>query len=72
MRFLLRDPINIEEYATRASGAPSFGMASYFAYETMAGALAHLFVLGIVMGLLLGLLGGLMGQLLAQLHPASH
>ena len=76
MRFLLRDPINISEYATRASGAPPAGMASYFAYETMAGALGHLFVLGVIMGLLLGTLGGIIGRFLAQLRrphpPASH
>jgi len=76
MRFLLRDPINISEYATRASGAPTVGMAAYFAYETMAGALGHLFVLGVIMGLLLGCLGGIIGRFLAQLRrphpPASH
>lgn len=68
MRFLLRDPINIGEYAARASGASAAGMASYFAYETMAGGLGHLFVLGVVMGLLLGLIGGLIGALIAHLR----
>ena len=71
MRFLLRDPLNINEYATRAHGSSVDGMASYFAYETMAGALGHLFVLGIVMGLLLGFLGGLMGALLARFRQPA-
>lgn len=71
MRFLLRDPLNISEYATRAHGSSAGGMAAYFAYETMAGALGHLFVLGVVMGLLLGLIGGLAGALLARFRTPS-
>lgn len=71
MRFLLRDPINIAEYAARAKGSSPTAMASYFAYETMAGALGHLFVLGVVMGLLLGLIGGLAGALLARFRTPS-
>ena len=71
MRFLLRDPLNISEYAARTNGSPNSGMASYFAYETMAGALGHLFVLGIVMGLLLGSLGGLIGALIARLRQPA-
>ena len=68
MRFLLRDPINVSEYAARAHGSSAGGMASYFAYETMAGALAHLFFLGVLMGLLLGVIGGSFGALLARLR----
>jgi hypothetical protein len=71
MRFLQRDPINISEYAARASGAPPTGMAAYFAYETMAGGMGHLFVLGIGMGLVLGLLGGLVGKALGEVTGAS-
>lgn len=71
MRFLLRDPLNIGEYAARSHGSSVAGMASYFAYETTAGALAHLFVLGVVMGLILGLIGGLAGAILARLRTAE-
>ncbi|WP_109489155.1 hypothetical protein [Occallatibacter savannae] len=70
IRFLLRDPLNIAEYAARAPGASPAAMASYFAYETIAGALGHLFVLGIVMGLLLGLIGGVLGALFARIRSA--
>jgi hypothetical protein len=37
-------------------------MASYFAYETFAGAFLHLTVLGIGMGALLGVVGGVVGK----------
>ncbi len=62
MGAITRDPLNIAEWATRgpASGAPS--MASYFAYQTFAGAFLHLIVLGGLMGVLLGGLGGAMGK----------
>ena len=41
-------------------------MASYFAYQTFAGAIMHLIILGIIMGLLLGILGGLTGKLISS------
>jgi hypothetical protein len=61
MNFLLRDPLNVQEFAQRGatSGAPD--MATYLAYQTMAGAIMHLFVLGLGMGVVLGFLGGLVG-----------
>jgi hypothetical protein len=71
MKFLLRDPLNISEYAFRAKGAPESRMAAYFAYETMAGSLGHLFALGIGMGLILGLLGGLVGGAFAKMARKS-
>lgn len=69
MRFLLADPANIQEYAVRGptSGFPD--KAAYLAYQTMAGALLHLIVLGVVMGALLGCLGGLLGVLAARRKP---
>lgn len=60
MPYLLRDPLNIAEYAARGS-AEAPDMATYFAYETMFGALGHLVLLGIAFGLILGTLGGLLG-----------
>jgi hypothetical protein len=65
MPFLLRDPLNIEEYAIRGIAEHSPDMATYFAYETMNGAVGHLIVLGIAMGLILGTIGGLLAQLVA-------
>ncbi len=38
-------------------------MATYFAYQTLAGALLHLVVLGAILGLILGLVGGALGKL---------
>jgi hypothetical protein len=37
-------------------------MAAYFAFETLAGALMHLVVLGLVMGAALGIVGGTIGR----------
>lgn len=56
------DPLSIQEWNDlgASSGAPN--ITTYFAYETLAGAFLHLFVLGIVMGVLLGLLGGAIGK----------
>lgn len=63
MQFLLHDPLNNAEWSARGatSGAPN--MATYFAYQTLAGALLHLVVLGAVMGIVLGLVGGAFGKL---------
>ncbi|GHO55090.1 hypothetical protein KSB_35650 [Ktedonobacter robiniae] len=62
MPLLLHDPLNLAEWSARGatSGAPN--MAVYFAYQTLAGALGHLVVLGAMMGLVLGLLGGALGK----------
>lgn len=61
MDLLIHDPLNVAEWAAQgaASGEPS--MQVYFAYETLAGAMLHLVVLGVVMGGLLGVLGGAAG-----------
>ena len=68
MRLITGDPVNIGEWAARGahSGAPS--MAAYFAFETLAGALMHLAVLGVLMGVLLGALGGAIGKIIASLR----
>ncbi len=61
MGLITRDPLNVSEWNAVAatSGAPS--MAAYFAFETLAGALVHLLVLGTLMGALAGGLGGVLG-----------
>jgi hypothetical protein len=43
-------------------------MAAYFAFETLAVALMHLAVLGVLMGVLLGALGGAIGKVIASLR----
>jgi hypothetical protein len=67
MDFLARDPLALVEYAARGqeSGAPD--LRTYLAYETLAGALGHLFVLGIGAGVLLGALAGGIGRALKAL-----
>jgi hypothetical protein len=55
MSRLLSDRPNIEEWSGLGGGP---GMADYFAYETLAGALLHLVGLGAGMGVVLGLLAG--------------
>ena len=66
MTLITHDPLNVSEWAASgtASGAPD--MASYFAFETLAGALGHLFALGTLMGGLLGLAGGAVGVFAAR------
>ncbi len=70
LQFVLRDPFSVQEWAQRhtESGAPN--MATYFAYETMGGALLHLVVLGIIMGALMGLIGSGIGKGVAALRRA--
>lgn len=62
MSYLTGDPVNLAEWAALGAGAPAPTMAAYFAYETLAGAMGHLLVLGVLMGLLLGGLGGVVGK----------
>ena len=40
------------------------GMNVYFAYQTFAGGIMHLVILGAIMGLLLGIIGGFTGRTL--------
>jgi len=61
MGFITRDPLNITEWAARGAGSSAPGMAAYFAFETLAGGLMHLVILGLAMGALLGILGGALG-----------
>ncbi|MGE5072145.1 MAG: hypothetical protein ACM3MF_01845 [Anaerolineae bacterium] len=70
MQLLLNDPLNVAEWSSDrlVTSAPS--MASYFAFETLAGALSHLVLLGLIMGALLGGIGGGVGKVLHALHPA--
>lgn len=65
MKLLLKDPVNVAEWADMKGKTHYPDMASYFAYQTFAGAIMHLLILGIIMGVLLGLLGGLLAKLVS-------
>jgi len=66
MHFITHDPLNVAEWAERGAGSHAPNMAAYFAFETFAGALGHLLVLGIAMGGLLGIAGGSLGKVLRR------
>jgi len=63
MKLLLKDQVNVAEWADMKGKTQYPDMASYFAYQSFAGAMLHLILLGIVMGLLLGIIGGIAGKL---------
>jgi len=64
MKYLLMDPLNIKEWTDIKATENSPGMDVYFAYQTFAGAIMHLFILGAIMGLFLGIIGGFIGRTL--------
>jgi hypothetical protein len=64
MKYLLMDPVNIKEWTDIKATENSPGMDVYFAYQTFAGAIMHLFILGVIMGLFLGIIGGFIGKTL--------
>lgn len=68
MKYILLDPLNIKEWTDIKSTANTQSMSVYFAYQTFAGALMHLIILGAIMGLFLGSFGGLIGKTLKSLH----
>lgn len=67
MQLILTDPLNMKEWTDVKTFVHSPGMDVYFAYQTLAGAIMHLVILGTIMGLILGLLGGVLGKFLASL-----
>ncbi|HEY0753952.1 MAG TPA: hypothetical protein VGD98_08340 [Ktedonobacteraceae bacterium] len=62
MQFLLQDPLNRAEWSVRGATSGTADMATYFAYQTLAGGLLHLVVLGAIMGVVLGIAGGVLGK----------
>jgi hypothetical protein len=63
MKLILLDPLNIKEWTDTKGSLSAPGMDIYFAYQSFAGAVMHLYVLGIIMGLLLGSIGGVTGKI---------
>ncbi len=64
MPLVVNDPLNMKEWADLHQTLHYPSMAIYFAYQTFAGAMLHLVVLGGVMGALLGAMGAIIGKLL--------
>ena len=62
MHFILSDPLNIQEWSDTSKNLHYPNMQVFFAYQTFAGAILHLIILGTVMGLILGVVGGLIGK----------
>jgi hypothetical protein len=64
MKSILLDPLNIKEWSDIKATADTTSMDVYFAYQTFAGAIMHLFILGVIMGLFLGSVGGVVAKAL--------
>ena len=71
MSLLRSDPVNLAEWASRGTGSTAPTLAAYLAYETLAGAILHLVVAGVVMGVLLGVAGGALGALAKRAWPGD-
>ncbi len=67
MGFILQDDLNIREWRQVNPTGNLRGMAAYFALETLAGAIMHLYILGILMGLILGIIGSVSAKMLNAL-----
>jgi len=72
MSLILKDPLNIKEWTDTYKNQQYTDMKVYFAYQTFAGALLHLTVLGSIMGVTLGVLGGLIGKALNYISIKKH
>ncbi len=62
MDCIINDPLNSKEWSEISKTLQYPNIKVYFAYQTFAGALLHLTILGTVMGLILGVLGGIVGK----------
>jgi hypothetical protein len=61
MTFLTADPLAQQEWAVRGAASMAPTITEYVAFETFAGAFAHLLVVGVAMSTLLGVVGGAIG-----------
>lgn len=68
MSQILLDPLNVDEWSVRGASSGVPNIAVYFAYQTLAGAVLHLIVLGILMGFVLGLAGSIVGKIFQHLR----
>lgn len=63
MKEILSDSLNMTEWRTVGSGSGVPNMEVYFVYQTLAGAVLHLVVLGVGMGVVLGVVGGIIAKI---------
>jgi hypothetical protein len=61
MSFLTADPLAQQEWAVRGAASMAPTITEYVAFETFAGAFAHLLVVGVAMSTVLGVVGGAIG-----------
>jgi hypothetical protein len=71
IKFIIKDPLNVKEWRDMRGVSYSKDMAVYFAYQTYAGAILHLYILGLLFGLIFGILGGFIGKGLRLLKKTS-
>jgi len=69
MNFILSDPLNIIEWDALKGSTYTNDMSVYFAYQTYAGAILHLYILGALEGLILGIVGGIIGKVIVKIRP---
>lgn len=65
LQLVINDPVSMQEWNELGNTSGASDVATYFAYETLAGAFLHLVVLGVIMGTLLGIIGGGLGRVAA-------
>ena len=61
IKFIIKDPLNLKEWKD-IKESYSKDISVYFAYQTFAGAMLHLYILGLLFGLIFGILGGFLGK----------
>ena len=62
INYIIKDPLNAKEWTDIKGLSYSKDISVYFAYQTYAGAMLHLYILGLLFGLIFGILGGFMGK----------
>jgi hypothetical protein len=62
IKFIIKDPLNMREWRDIKGLSYSKDISVYFAYQTYAGAMLHLYILGLLFGLIFGILGGFIGK----------
>lgn len=67
IKYVILDPLNIQEWSNVKATADTANIAIYFAYQSFTGAILHLYILGVLPGIILGSMGSSLGLLLNRL-----